>query len=54
MRTAKSISHCQGKGSLAHNNRTFHPKNVDSSRTPDNITFIRRSIEKVYEDNKGK
>ncbi len=32
MSIAKSISHCQGKGSLAHNNRTFRPKNVDSSR----------------------
>lgn len=45
----RSISHCQGKGSLAHNNRTFRPKNVDSSRTPDNITFIRKPIEKVYD-----
>ncbi len=42
--STKTISHCQGKGSLAHNNRTFHPKNVDSSRTPDNITFIKEPI----------
>ena len=48
--STKTISHCQGKGSLAHNNRTFRPKNVDSSRTPDNITFIRKPIEKVYDE----
>lgn len=46
---AKTISHCQGKGSLSHNNRTFKPKNVDSSRTPHNITFIKESIAEAYD-----
>ena len=51
---SKSISHCQGKGSLAHNNRTFISKNVDTSRTPDNIVFIRQSIKEAYEACFGK
>ena len=45
----KSISHCQGKGSLSHNNREFHPKNADISRTPDNITFVKEPISAAYE-----
>jgi hypothetical protein len=47
---AKSISHCQGKGSLSHNNRDFKTKNVDSSRTDDNITFIKQTIAEAYEE----
>lgn len=45
----KTISHCQGKGSISHNNREFHPKNVNSSRTKDNVTFIKIPIETAYE-----
>ncbi len=45
----KSISHCQGKGSLSHNNRDFHPKNADINKTPDNITFIKEPIAAAYE-----
>lgn len=45
----KAISLCQGKGSLSHNNRVFSPKNVDLSRTKDNITFIQIPIERAYE-----
>ena len=45
----KSISHCQGKGSLSHNNREFHPKNADISRTTDNITFVKEPISAAYE-----
>lgn len=45
----KSISHCQGKGSLSHNNRIFKPKNVDGSRTSDNVTFIKEPISAAYE-----
>lgn len=45
----KSISHCQGKGSLSHNNRIFKPKNVDGSRTSDNITFVKEDISATYE-----
>ena len=49
MSESKSISHCQGKGSLSHNNRDFSSKNVDSNRTDDNITFIRDPIAEAYE-----
>lgn len=45
----KTITHTQGKGSLSHNNRTFHAKNVDSSRTKDNVTFVRIPIGQAYE-----
>lgn len=47
---AKTISHCQGKGSLTHNNRKFSAKNVDGSRTKDNITFVEQSIADAYDD----
>ena len=33
---SKTISMCQGKGSLAHNNRTFTAKNIDPNRTENN------------------
>lgn len=45
----KTISLCQGKGSLSHNNRDFHPKNVDPSRTKDNVTFVSIPIEQAYD-----
>ena len=47
---AKTVSFCQGKGSLSHNNRTFKPKNVDSSKSCNNITFIKMPIEQAYEN----
>ena len=47
---AKTVSFCQGKGSLSHNNRTFRPKNVDSSKSCNNITFIKIPIEQAYEN----
>lgn len=50
----KTISHCQGKGSLSHNNRTFKPKNVDSNRTHNNIIFVQEPIEQAYEKCFGK
>lgn len=46
----KTISHCQGKGSLTHNRRTFSAKNVDSSRTPDNVVFVDQPIEQAYDE----
>ena len=46
---AKTISHCQGKGSLSHNNRAFKPKNVDSSRSSQNVTFVKMSITEAYD-----
>lgn len=45
----KRISHCQGKGSLTHNNRKFNAKNVDDARTKDNIVFVQQPIEEAYE-----
>ncbi len=45
----KRISHCQGKGSLTHNNRKFSAKNVDDSRTKDNVVFISQPIGEAYE-----
>ncbi len=47
---AKTVSFCQGKGSLSHNNRTFRPKNVDSSKSCNNITFVKMPIEQAYEN----
>ncbi len=44
----KRISHCQGKGSLTHNNRKFSAKNVDGSRTKDNVVFVEQGIEEAY------
>lgn len=46
----KTISFCQGKGSLSHNNRTFSAKNVDSTRTKDNVIFAQKSIEQAYDE----
>ena len=43
----KRISHCQGKGSLTHNNRKFNAKNVDDTRTKDNIVFVQQPIEEA-------
>ena len=44
----KSISMCEGKGSLSHNNREFTAKNIDSSRTPNNIVFVQQDLSEVY------
>lgn len=45
----KHLSHCQGKGSLTHNNRKFNAKNVDATRTKNNIIFVQQPIEAAYE-----
>ncbi len=45
----KRISHCQGKGSLTHNNRKFSAKNVDDTRTKDNVVFVEQPISEAYE-----
>ncbi|MDE6021083.1 MAG: plasmid recombination protein [Ruminococcus sp.] len=50
----KTISMCQGKGSLSHNNRVFSAKNIDSSRTADNIVFIRQGLGETYDHLFGK
>ena len=45
----KTISTCQGKGSLTHNNRIFTAKNIDQSRTENNIIFVREDLGTAYE-----
>lgn len=49
-----SITHSQGKGSLSHNNRKFTAKNVDGSRSKDNVTFVKIPIKQAYDDCFGK
>lgn len=44
----KSISMCEGKGSLSHNNREFTVKNIDPSRTADNIVFVQQELGEAY------
>lgn len=44
----KSISMCEGKGSLSHNNREFTAKNIDPSRTSDNIVFVQQELSEAY------
>ena len=46
----KSMSYCQGKGSLSHNNRDFVPNNVNPERTKDNITYAQQSLADAYEE----
>lgn len=45
----KRISFGQGKGSIAHNNRDFIAANIDTLRTPDNITFVCQPIGEAYD-----
>lgn len=45
----KRISHCQGKGSLNHNNRTFTPKNIDPERIKDNVVLVQESLAEAYD-----
>lgn len=49
LKIPKTISHCQGKGSITHNNRDFIFKNVDQSRTQNNITYAKQSLSKAYD-----
>ena len=44
----KSISMCQGKGSLSHNNRDFTARNIDKSRTADNVVFVCQDLGETY------
>lgn len=45
---SRSISLTIGKGSLAHNDRSFIADNVDEKRTQDNIEFINEDIKQAY------
>ena len=44
----RTISFMNGEGSIGHNTRSFIAKNVDVSRTNDNITLINEDIKQVY------
>lgn len=44
----RTISFMNGEGSIGHNTRCFIAKNVDASRTKDNITLINEDIKQVY------
>ena len=39
---------CEGKGSLSHNNREFTARNIDSSRTPNNVVFVQQALSDAY------
>lgn len=45
-----SISFRSDDGCVEHNNRDFLTDNVDKSRTPDNITYVRRDLREVYHE----
>ena len=45
----RRISHAKGKGSINHNNRNHIYKNVDESRTPNNIYYAKESLEDAYQ-----
>jgi len=45
----RTISICQGKGSIGHNNRVFHTKNTNPELTPNNIVFVKQPIKEAYE-----
>ena len=45
----RTISICQGKGSIGHNNRAFHAKNTDPLRTKNNIILVREPIREAYD-----
>ena len=47
--TSRTISICQGKGSIGHNNRAFHTKNTHPARTKDNIVCVREPIDEAYD-----
>lgn len=44
----RTISAMVGKGSVNHNDRKFHAKNTDPSRTEYNITYCNEDIREVY------
>ena len=44
----RRISHARGKGSLNHNNRNHIYRNVDPSKTKNNIYYAKESLEEAY------
>ena len=45
----RRISHARGKGSLNHNNRNHIYKNVDPTKTENNIYYAKESLEEAYQ-----
>ena len=45
----RRISHAKGKGSLNHNNRNHIYKNIDQSKTKNNIYYIKESLDEAYQ-----
>ena len=48
MSTQKSISGQIGKGSIRHNNRSFSAKNVDTTRTKDDVILCNENLKDAY------
>jgi len=46
----RTISGMVGKGSVAHNTRSFSAKNVDKERSCENIEFCNRNLKEVYHE----
>ena len=47
---ALSISFRSDDGCIEHNNRDFFTDNVDKSRTPNNITYVKRDLRELYRE----
>lgn len=47
---ALSISFRLDDGCIEHNNRDFFTDNVDKSRTPNNITYVKRGLRELYHE----
>ena len=47
---ALSISFRSDDGCIEHNNRDFFTDNVDKSRTPNNITYVKRDLRELYQE----
>ena len=47
---ALSISFRSDDGCIEHNNRDFFTDNVDKSRTPNNITYLKRGLRELYHE----
>ena len=47
---ALSVSFRQDDGSIEHNNRIFVAKNVDSSRSADNIVYVQKDLRELYHE----
>jgi hypothetical protein len=45
----RRISHARGKGSINHNNRNHVYRNVDPSRTKDNVCYAKESLDEAYQ-----